>query len=386
MRLLIFEWASGTYTYNDIAETLTSEGVSFRTVSYNFADKNNDEFFEWRFGKELEQSYDAVFSVNYFPLVAKCCDKAGIKYISWSYDNPLDVPDIEKTLGLSCNRVFLFDRIQADKYRNLGFDNVYHMPLAANCKRLDAIRLSAKDVAEYEADISFVGKMYDSMIGEYLELMDEYCRGYIEAAMSAQSKVLGYYMIDEILNDAIMKRINEHFRELDRNTEFVLPKEALSYAMAAEITKRDRITILHILSKRYKLNLYSWNKCEILTSVHYKGSCDYPVQMPKVFKASRVNLNIGLRILQSGIPLRVMDILGAGGFLLSNYQPEIAENFVDGQDVVMYESVEDAIEKAIFYLNNNELRERIAASGHDRVKNEFSYEKQLGKIFEISKL
>lgn len=386
MKLLIFEWAGGTYTYPDIIDSFVGMGISYKTVSYNFADKNSDDFFEYRFTKELSDHYDAVFSVNYFPLVAKCCDKIGIKYISWSYDNPLDVPDIEKTLGLPVNHVFMFDKIQVRKYRDMGFDNVFHMPLAVNCRRLDGIKLSSKDIEEYGADISFVGKMYQSMYGEFLELMDDYCKGYIESVMASQSKILGYYFIDEMLTDSIMRRINDHFRELNSSTTFTLPREALSYAMAAEITKGDRIIILHILSKRFKLNLYSWEMYEMLTDVNYKGSCDYLVEMPKIFKASRLNLNIALRISQSGIPLRVLDIMGSGGFLLSNFQPEIAENFVDGEDVVMYESVEDAIEKAIFYLQHDDIRSQIAINGHNKVKENFSYEKMLTAIFEKSGL
>ncbi len=387
MKILIFEWAAGTFTYNDIIETFDRRGITYRTVSYQFTDKNEDDFFEYRFGRILkEDEYNAVFSVNYFPLVAKCCYNNSIKYISWSYDNPLDVPDIEKTLGFPENSVFLFDRIQVEGYRRKGFKNVFHMPLAVNCRRLDAIKLTAGDMEEYRADVAFVGRMYDSMYGEYLSLMDEYCRGYIEAGMAAQSQILGYYFIDEILDDGIMRRINDHIREIDADTQFSLSREALSYAMASEITRKDRITILHILSKRYKLDLYSWDKNELLTEVNYRGSCDYLTQMPKVFKSASVNLNIMLRISQSGIPLRALDILGSGGFLLSNYQPEIAEFFTDGQDVVLYESVEDAIEKAIFYINNEDIRKRIAQNGHDRAKEEFSYDKQLGRIFEKSGL
>ncbi len=385
MKLLIFEWAAGTFTYNDILESLEGRGVSCRTVSYQFDDKNEDPFFEDRFSRVLkEDEYDAVFSVNYFPLVAKCCEATGVKYVSWSYDNPLDVPDIEKTLGLSCNHVFLFDRIQAEGYRKKGFKNVYHMPLAVNCNRLDSIRLTASEQADYQTDIAFVGKMYDSMYGEYLSLMDDYCRGYVEAAADAQKKVYGYYMIDDLLNDAVMDRINTHFKELDSKTTFSLPREALSYAVAAQITKNDRITILHVLSKRYKLDLYSWDKNDLLIDVRYRGSCDYLTQMPKVFKAARINLNITLRILQSGIPLRALDILGAGGFLLSNWQSEIAENFTDGVDVVMYDSVEDAIEKAIYYLENEDLRQSIARSGHDRAKENFSYDRRLEQIFRMA--
>ncbi len=385
MKLLIFEWAAGTFTYRDIKETFANRAISFRTVSYQFRDRNEDEFFVSRFTRVLkEDEYDAVFSVNYFPLVSKCCNDAMIPYISWSYDNPLDIPDIEKTLGLPYNHVFLFDRIQAEGYQKKGFGNVRHMPLAVNSKRLDAIKLTDRDREYYSTDISFVGKIYESMYGEYLSLMDDYCRGFVEASVSAQSNVYGYYMIDELLNEAVMDRINSHFRQIDPNTKFTLPKEALSFAMASELTKRDRVSIMHVLSKRYRLDLYSWDKNELLPDVNHRGSCSYYDEMPKVFRSSKVNLNITLRIIQSGIPLRALDVMGAGGFLLSNYQPELAESFADGEEVVMYESIEDAIEKAIFYLNNDNARRRIASAGHEKVGRDFSYEDRFRQIFELS--
>lgn len=387
MKLLIFEWAAGTFTYDDIIESFEKQGISYRTVSYQFDDKNEDEFFRARFAKVLgEDTYDAVFSVNYFPLVAVCCNERGIRYISWSYDNPLDVPDIEKTLGLPVNTVFLFDRIQTENYRRMGFTNVHHMPLAVNCDRLEAIKLTKQDLAMYTADVSFVGKMYDSMFGDYRALMDERCKGYVDAIVAAQSKVFGYWFAEELLTDDLMKRINDHFKELQPGTQFVLPKEALAYAVAAQITKNDRLILLNLLARRMNVNVYSWEKCDLLQNVKYMGSADYYVEMPKVFKASSINLNITLKISQSGMPLRVMDILGAGGFLLSNYQPEIAENFIDGEDVVMYESIEDAYEKALYYIQHDDLRQQIASSGHNKAKEMFSYEKQLGRIFEISGL
>lgn len=387
MKLLIFEWAAGTFTYNDIISSFDEKGISYRTVSYQFNNKNEDEFFEWRFSKIIEEdTYDAVFSVNYFPLVAKCCHSKGLKYISWSYDNPLDVPDIEKTLGYAENHVFVFDRLQAEGYRNKGFKNVHHMPLAANCNRLDAVKLTKQESALYSTDVSFVGKMYDSMFGQYKSLMDEYCKGYIDALVCSQSKVYGYWFVDEILTDSLLNRINVHFRELEPTTEFTLPKEALSYAIAAQITRNDRLILLNLLAKRMKVNIYSWEKCDLLQNVNFMGSCDYYNNMPKIFKASSINLNITLKILQSGIPLRVMDILGSGGFLLSNYQPEVAENFIDGTDLVMYESIEDACEKAMFYIQHDDLRQQIASSGHNKTREMFSYSKQLGRIFSISGL
>ena len=51
MRLLIFEWAGGTFTYPDIIEYFNNKGIGYNTVSYNFRNINEDEFFEYRFGK-----------------------------------------------------------------------------------------------------------------------------------------------------------------------------------------------------------------------------------------------------------------------------------------------------------------------------------------------
>lgn len=387
MKILIFEWATGTFTYTDIVESFRENGVDYKTVSYAFSDKNNDAFFEYRFSKIFdEEKFDAVFSVNYFPLVSKCCEKKGIKYLSWCYDNPLDVIDIELTLGNSCNYVFMFDRLQVEGYRQKGFDNVYHLPLAANCRRLESIKLTDREKEIYSSQISFVGKMYDSMLAAYMSNMDDFCRGYVDSIIQAQGKIYGYYLIDEMLTDDFMNRINLHFKEIAPDTSFVLPKEALSYAMAAQVTRNERLVLLSLLSAHYSMKYYSWEPCDILKNAIFMGSCDYLNQMPKVFKASKINMNITLKILKSGIPLRVMDILGAGGFVLSNYQPELAEYFNDGQDIVMYESIEDAYAKAKFYLEHDDIRKEIAINGHDKVKQLFSYKKQLGEIFEIAQL
>lgn len=382
MNVLIFEWGAGTFTYNDIVDSFSRNGVKYRTVSYEFDDKNCDEFFEYRFSKVLdEDKYDAVFSVNYFPLVAKCCHKHGICYLSWSYDNPLDVPDIEKTLGYPENQVYVFDRIQAEKYQKAGFSNVFHLPLAVNTKRLDAIKLTRNETENYSCDIAFVGKMYDSMFGAYKSMMDEQMQGYVDALVRSQQNVYGYYFVDELLTDDILARINKHFKEIEPDTSFELSREALSYAIAAQITRNDRLVMLNLLSSHFDLKYYSWEKCDLLSRAHFMGSCDYFDMQPKVFMSSKVNLNITLKILQSGIPLRCMDILGAGGFLLSNYQPELAEYFVDGRDVIMYDSIEDAYDKASYYINHNDERLQIAKNGHDRAAELFSYDKQLGVIF-----
>lgn len=106
--------------------------------------------------------------------------------------------------------------------------------------------------------------------------------------------------------------------------------------------------------------------------------------MPYVFRHSRINLNITLRSITSGIPLRAMDIMGAGGFLMSNYQPELAEYFVDGQELVLFDSAQDMQWKLDYYLKHEEERRQIAKCGYEKVKRNFSYDILLKKIVRLA--
>ena len=108
--------------------------------------------------------------------------------------------------------------------------------------------------------------------------------------------------------------------------------------------------------------------------------------MPKVFHHSKINLNITLRSIEAGIPLRCLDILGCHGFLMTNYQKDLFTELEDGKDLVVYEDMEDAVEKAEFYLKNEKARKEIIKNGYKKVKDCFNYHRQLSKIWEITGL
>lgn len=400
MNILVFEW--GTYTHRDILFFFTKLCFGYDVViRHHFNDINHDDEFKREFSEKIASGkYDFVYSTNYFPLVAECCYERGLKYISWSYDAPLNVPDIERTLGLPCNYAFMYDREQVKEYREKGFDNVYHLPLAVNTERISKIALSDMDIKKYSSQISFVGNLYRSEMLNIRSVLSDYYKGYLDSLMNVQSKVYGYYFLDEVLNDELIRGINTtiydasmNFRSkqpLDAKNEtrpvFEINKAALSYAMAAQSTREERLIILKLLSNHYDVRLYSREYNDILDKVIYMGEADYYTQMPKVFRLSKINLNITLKCIKSGIPLRALDIMGAGGFLISNYQAELAESFVDGEEMVMYDSIEDMYEKTKYYMENENIRLDIARKGCEKVNREYTYEDRIGFILETAGL
>ena len=119
MKLLILNW--GAYTQKDVIETLSTNHIEYKVVNYCFSDKNTDSFFSFRFNQFLtEASYDAVFTINYFPLVAELCYQHHVKYLSWSYDNPLNVLRLAETFSYENNYVFLFDMLQVENCKKHG--------------------------------------------------------------------------------------------------------------------------------------------------------------------------------------------------------------------------------------------------------------------------
>lgn len=378
MKLLLYDM--GAFTQNDIMSALDRMGVAYESVLYKLKDIQGDVYFEKRVREIIKNDcFDAVFSVNYFPALARLCNDMKIKYISWSYDSPLREKDLEETIGLPCNYVFLFDREECRKWNCKGCQSVYHLPLAANVDRLDAVRITADDEKKYTCDMSMVGQLYESVLPDLLSFADDYSKGYISALIEAQLKLYGCYLFDEVVTDELTERMNKAFDTIPGNP-IRLETDALRVHMAKEVTNLERSILLEEMSVGHKLYLYSSNKGGLSENVNWKGSAGYFDEMPKIFKLSKINLNISLKCIQSGIPLRALDILASGGFLLSNYQPELAEYFTDGEDLVMYYSLEDALAKCEYYLSHEEERLAIAHNGREKVKALFGYENRLKEI------
>ena len=377
MRLLLYDM--GAYTQNDIMWALRKMNIPFKNILYKLSDVENDAFFERKVTAYLNSDhYDAVVSVNYWPVLAKICWKEGVKYIAWSYDSPVDVPDIKASLGYETNYIFLFDRAESERYRQQGYTNVYHLPLAVNTERLDQALVSAGQRQQYGAEISMLGEMYRSPLQDLLQMLPDYEKGYLSSVVQAQLRIYGANLVRELVDDAFMAKMNEVFVQ---NIGKGLQKTAVQIWMAKQVTHIERYLLMEILSEDYQVKLFSSREEPELTKVHWEGSAGYFDEMPYVFKSSKININATLRCIETGIPLRALDIIGCGGFLLSNYQAELAEYFVDGEEIVLYQSIEDAVMKCDYYLKHQEERERIARNGYEKVKQEFTYEKRLGTIF-----
>ncbi len=382
MTILLYDFLN-SYIQPDLVYYLEKAGHKCNNVNYGSRpDKYEDKAFMDRMEKDLsEGSYDLVMTTNFWPVVSKVCKKYDIRYVSWFFDSPPNLPTPE-CMEYDCNEIYFFARADYEEYKRLGLTNVHYLPLAVNVERLDAVKT---DYCRYESEISFVGKLYESMLPALMSHMDQYQRGYLDAVVNTQLLIYGGYIVDDVITEEFAESVRKRYRELSEKAIQVTRKE-LAWAVASHVTHLERMSLLSILSQRHDLKLYTYNLTEdektLLPKVDYRGSVDYLNEMPQVFRASKINLCPVLKANKSGIPLRALDVMGCGGFLLSSYQPELYEYFVDGQECVMYTSIPDAVEKAQFYLQNDDLRRSIAAAGIAKIRQDFRYEDRIKVLLE----
>lgn len=387
MRILLYDWSQNSTYINrqDVHDVFRQLGIEFDSVLFDFEKQDIAELENFFRGISAHK-YDFCFSINYFPEISMLCNANNIKYISWGYDCPFNVRDIEKTLGNPCNYVFCFDRIQAQAYRNQGFDTVYHLPLGINAKRYENIRLSSEQSSKYGSQVSFIGSLYEGQYPAITEISTDYAKGYMDAVINSQLQLYGAYILNDVIDKRFVEAMNKHFKELQPDTKFQLDKAALVHVLDQETSRRERLLLLNLLGSRFDTKLYSRQDYPVLRGVQCMGPVNYYSEMPYVFAVSDINLNISVKGIQSGVPQRAFDILASGGFLLSNYQQELVELFSYGEEMVVYESLEDAVEKCNFYLSNQELRGKIARKGRERVLTEHNMVDKIRYMMDVAEV
>ncbi|MGN0141108.1 MAG: hypothetical protein ACI4AD_02710, partial [Roseburia sp.] len=88
MHILMYRWKA--YNYRDIEETFLALGHTVENIEQKLGSYDVSPEFEKIIGDMIgKNGYDMVFTVNYFAVISNACQKYGVKYVSWSCDNPL---------------------------------------------------------------------------------------------------------------------------------------------------------------------------------------------------------------------------------------------------------------------------------------------------------
>ncbi len=346
----------------------------------------NNKYAEEMIRYMSDKKFDFVFSFNYYPVVSLACNACKIKYVSWVYDSPM-IALYSNTIVFPYNYVFIFDKASYREMRNYGIDTVYYLPMATDVVTYDGYEMDEMIRNIYSASISFIGstytekkhRLYNRLLG-----VNDYTLGYLEGIIQAQKKIYGALILEELLTPDIIEEILKVQPWVMNEDGFERPSWAFAqYFLARRVTSLERQEILQMLSEKYQVVLYTSEKTPQLPKVDNRGPAGMLKESVYIYRSSKINLNMSLRSIVSGIPYRVFEIMGSGGFLLSNYQEDFFDYFIPGEDFDYYGSYEELMEKTEYYLSHEKERIEIARNGYEKIKQFHSYKNRWDNILNI---
>ena len=335
-----------------------------------------------------------VFSINYFPYISEVCQKLNVMYVCLSVDCPV-LEFFSDSIHNSCNRIFLFDYNQYLQFKDENPECIFYLPLGTNVSRWDeALKDVKKDTGEQKDrwlyDVSMVGSLYNEK-SPYDDLkMDDFDRGFADGLIEAQLKLPGLDLVYEVLDKRTIESIKnaKNAQGINPWQNYVMADAftdtdqyiAANYYLAMRISEQERIRFLNMLAENFNVELFTRSNTSKLKGVRVHGGVSTHKEMPRIFYQSKINLNITIRSIQTGLSQRIWDVLGSEGFLLTNYQMEVPEYLEIGKDLDCFESPLELKEKIAYYLEHDEERIEIARHGYETVKAKYTCRHQVAEI------
>lgn len=403
MNIIMYRWKA--HQHSHIYRSLSAAGHQVSEYTLPISNPEEDADYVEKLLSYLEKkSFDFLFSINYFPVLSEACHEAGIPYVAWTCDSPL-LAMHHNSIFNDCNHIFVFDRSDYLKFQSLGISHLYYLPLGASFypseERYRQNTGAISGCPEYS--VSFVGSLYyKNEYDKILPSLPPYLAGYLDCALEAQLQISGGNLLYRLLSPEICEAL-EDICQYQKSIESFSTLKLLfaNTVLGFKAASMERIIRLNQLSrllmslrgksigidKRDSVHLFTDSSsieqqalAEELPFVKLHPAVDYDSELAAIFQNSRINLNFTIPNIQTGLPLRIWDVMGAGGFLLSNEQEEIHSLLKPGEHLECFASEEELMDKTLFYLKQEDARQKIARQGQECVRRAHTVEQRIEKL------
>lgn len=234
------------------------------------------------------------------------------------------------------------------------------------------------------SEVSMKKNSYDNIRNR----LPDYLYGYLDGAIYAQTQISGGNILEKLLTPEICSMLDEITEYNKSDDSFVTTNKLFSTTVlgfkAASVTRKNYLNLLssHFI---HRVHLFTNSDTSDIPLVNSHGSVDYVNEMPFIFNESKINLNMTIPNIASGISLRVWDILSCRGFLMTDFRQELLNFFKPDKDIIIYESADELIDKAAFYLKNDELRTKIIKNAYAKISSCHTIDIRIKKILDTVK-
>lgn len=250
-----------------------------------------------------------------FNSVMPVLKNAGFTTGLWLTDDPY-YTEVTQNLVPYYDYIFTQDLNCIKFYKEIGCNNVLHLPLAAN---QEVFKPSLKEDT-YKYDLSFIGAAFENRIN-FVDSIAEYLA-------EKNTKIVGFGW--------------EKLKNYER--------------------LKDKIQLLPLAKYEDALQFYVSTKINI--NLHRSPS-------DKELNCNSANIKA------YSVNNRTFEINAVGSFQLTDIRPDVSKHYIPGVEIETFNSASEFIQKAEYYLEHVQERKRIAKNGLDRTLKNHTYDKRI---------
>lgn len=339
MQTPMYQWQRTNFI--DELERNGHKIITFNPLNYrNVEEANEKVLIEVGLVKNIDLFMTCDDQDVIYPETISSINQKGIPTCLICWDN-LEVPYKQKKIAPLFDIIWLTSRETQYLFEKWGCKNIIYQTYAANPHTYKAYN----DGVQINS-VGFIGSPYGSRVNVINELILDRipCRVYSDSLF-----VKGY-------NSSINGK-----KEIDVTDLTVKALRYLKFSIGRKVLYS---TIINKLRKNVRLNVDSeyFEKCYSVSDT----------EMCKLYSEMALSLNISaLRdtyILKTPIPkvhLRTFEIPMCGGLQFTQFFPEITEYFENDKEIILFNSREEMIDKAKYYLdpkNESEVKQMKKAA------------------------
>lgn len=128
-----------------------------------------------------------------------------------------------------------------------------------------------------------------------------------------------------------------------------------------------------------------WNRVSRRSALYrcVKGGEVDAKRMGKIYRASKVCLNIMRPQNQESHNMKSFEIPALGGFMLTNRTTEHLNIFEEGKEIACFDNVDELRSQVFKYIKENSIRKEMAKNAQKKVRAYHSYTKRAARILDI---
>jgi len=325
---------------------------------------------------------DLVFTVNHLGLdrqglLMEVFHHRRVPLASWYVDSPALILNLYAGRPSDLAYIFVWDPTFIPEVRALGFDQVFPLPLATDPDIF--YPRPARLLAPWRSPVAFVGNSLVEVVEKKLACLPaspEFRRLFHRLARAYGAKP--FRRLAQVLTQ---EGLASH------PLIQALSPEELTHLEAGIIWEATRVHRLECIRRLAPFHpvIYGdpgWHR-QTGEDLILRPEVNYYDQLPLVYGATVINFNVTSLQMQAAVNQRVFDAPAAGGFLLTDFKPQLAELFEVGREVVCYRHPGEIPELVAFYLKHERARQEVVSRARRRLLAEHTYLHRLKTMVEV---